>query len=113
MSKGRQFPELNAMLGEVLTQIPGPFGPAHPDAQLVRNRVIQQVLISKCIDAAEELLPDFAEVLGCDDDPEVIAACSEFALAAGETKWPGLVALLRQLGNDEGSYWKRIRAVVA
>lgn len=111
---GRKFPELNAMLAEVLPSIAGPFGPAHPDEQLERNRQIQLALIAKCLEAGEELIPDLVDVFSSDtEEPEVVAACGEFALAAGEQKWPGIVELLRRLGNDEATFWKRAKRAAA
>jgi hypothetical protein len=104
---------LEAMLGEWIRQVPGPFGPKRPDLQLIRNRAIQEILASKALEAADEIVPGFGQAFGREQDPDVCDAFARFALEAAEAKWPGFRKLTRQLEIDEGGYWKRSGMVAA
>jgi hypothetical protein len=106
-------PELDKMIGEWIGKVPGPFGPAHPELQLVRSRTVQQMLVSKCMDAADELIPQFSGAVEREQDPEILEAFAQFAIEAGERKWPGVTSMLQKLATDEATFWGKSKVAAA
>jgi hypothetical protein len=51
------------MIGEVLKTVPAPTGGRDWQASLNRNRLIQQGLMAKAVDAAEREWPGFLDLL--------------------------------------------------
>lgn len=56
-------PELNAMLTEILKAVPAPTGGKDWQKSLIRNRLIQQLLAAKAMQAAEVAWPGFGELM--------------------------------------------------
>lgn len=55
-------PALQRMLGEILADVPKPNGGADLEASLVRNRMIQERMSLKALEAAEARWPGFTEM---------------------------------------------------
>lgn len=105
--------ELNAMLGEWLGHMPGPFGPSRPDLQLLRNRGIQMLLSEKALAAAEELIPAIGKAIAKETDPEILAGFAQFVVEAAERKWPGFAKLTSKLADQETELWTKAKVTWA
>lgn len=98
--------KLNVMLGELLRNVPPPAKGTDYQHSLNRNRLIQQLMTSKALDAAEEAEPGFTARFERAYLAPRTEQMTQFALDAAEAKWPGFKAMFAQMLVRESEFMR-------